>query len=74
MAAVKEKEVEIQDELADSLNDLFTSVSTMVKGELQVSISRPKILKSFSSPPFASKLIMFELNILIIHAFRGQII
>ncbi|OAY60360.1 biogenesis of lysosome-related organelles complex 1 subunit 2 [Manihot esculenta] len=35
MAAVKEKEVEIQDELADSLNDLFTSVSTMVKGELQ---------------------------------------
>ncbi|XP_050226621.1 biogenesis of lysosome-related organelles complex 1 subunit 2 [Mercurialis annua] len=35
MDAGKEKEVEVQDELADSLNDLFTSVSTMVKGELQ---------------------------------------
>ncbi|KAF2312285.1 hypothetical protein P3X46_016284 [Hevea brasiliensis] len=35
MAAGKEEEVEVQDELADSLNDLFTSVCTMVKGELQ---------------------------------------
>lgn len=28
-------EVQDQDKLAESLNDLFTSVSTMVKGELQ---------------------------------------
>ncbi|KDP32629.1 hypothetical protein JCGZ_13179 [Jatropha curcas] len=34
MAAGKE-EVEVHDKLADSFNDLFTSVSTMVKGELQ---------------------------------------
>ncbi|EEF31583.1 conserved hypothetical protein [Ricinus communis] len=35
MSAEKQKEVEVQDELADSLNDLFASVSTMVKGEIQ---------------------------------------
>ncbi|KDP24336.1 hypothetical protein JCGZ_25632 [Jatropha curcas] len=34
MAAGKE-EVEVQEELADSFNDFFTSISTMVKGELQ---------------------------------------
>ncbi|KAJ9147442.1 hypothetical protein P3X46_029604 [Hevea brasiliensis] len=32
MAAGKEEEVEVKDELAESLNDIFTSVSTMVKG------------------------------------------
>ncbi|KAF2282750.1 hypothetical protein GH714_043159 [Hevea brasiliensis] len=35
MAAGKEEEVEVKDELAESLNDIFTSVSTMVKGELE---------------------------------------
>lgn len=32
-----------KDELAESLNDLFTSVSTMIKSELQVFLSPPRI-------------------------------
>lgn len=33
----EEAKIEERDELAESLNDLFTSVSAMVKSELQVS-------------------------------------
>lgn len=34
--AGKEDEKQERDELADSLNDLFTNLSTMIKGDLQV--------------------------------------
>jgi hypothetical protein len=40
-----------KDELAESLNDLFTSVSTMIKSELQVqslSLSKPFLFIPFS--------------------------
>lgn len=41
MDAGKDEEVE-KDELAESLNDIFTNVSTMVKAELEVSVSNPE--------------------------------
>lgn len=44
MAAGKEKaeEANVQDELGDSLNHLFTSISAMVKAELQVCLKKKK--------------------------------
>ncbi|CAK7335221.1 unnamed protein product [Dovyalis caffra] len=50
MASPNEKEAEVQqqDSLADALNDLFTSVSTMVTSELQGTSNQLELLEKMN--------------------------
>ncbi|KAL6499184.1 hypothetical protein OROHE_026212 [Orobanche hederae] len=70
MAYGKETE---QDELSESLNDLFTSVSAMIKGELQ-RVYGCVIMLNFSNCPKGTNLVLElleKMNIRVAEEYKG---
>ncbi|KAL6521672.1 hypothetical protein OROGR_018241 [Orobanche gracilis] len=70
MAYVKDTE---QDQLSESLNDLFTSVSAMIKGELQ-RVYGCVIMLNFSNCPKGTNLVLElleKMNIRVAEEYKG---